>query len=57
MQASELQRNGKILVLKLQIILKPVLSSDFFMEVWWEGIGLLIPEDASWIFFFFFKDL
>lgn len=32
MQASELQRNGKILVLKLQIILKLVLSSDFFME-------------------------
>lgn len=29
----ELQRNGKILVLKLQIILKLVLSSDFFMEV------------------------
>jgi len=29
----EFQRNGKILVLKLQIILKLVLSSDFFMEV------------------------
>lgn len=29
----ELQRNGKILALKFQIILKLVLSSDFFIKV------------------------
>lgn len=43
----ELQRNGKILVLKFQIILKLVLSSDFFMEVG-EGNGLLIHRHPAW---------
>lgn len=33
----ELQRNGKILALKLQITLKLVLSSGFFMEVGGKG--------------------